>query len=162
METIVNNLIKAIGWSILHSLWQGAIIYGILFIVLIAWPKMTSRLKHNLSFGSLLLIFISFTVTFLSVFELPSAVVAKAELHQITYQDFIQLNRGINFKTETYFPFVVSVYLIGLMLQLIVLSSNYFNLKNLKKASTLAVPAEWKVIFELTRENQALVLLSKF
>ena len=150
METIVNNLIKAIGWSILHSLWQGAIIYGILFIVLIAWPKMTSRLKHNLSFGSLLLIFISFTVTFLSVFELPSAVVAKAELHQITYQDFIQFNRGINFKTEIYFPFVVSVYLIGLMLQLIVLSSSYFNLKNLKKASTLAVPAEWKVIFELT------------
>ena len=32
----------------------------------------------------------------------------------------------------------------------IVLSSSYFNLKNLKKASTLAVPAEWKVIFELT------------
>jgi beta-lactamase regulating signal transducer with metallopeptidase domain len=149
METIVNNLIKAIGWGILHSLWQGAMIYYTLFIVLISWPKMTSRLKHNLSFGALLLMFITFVVTFLSMFELPSNLFTKIEFNQITYQNFIQFNRMTNFKTENYFPFVVGVYLIGIILQLFVLILSYFKLKSLKKVSTLAVPTEWKTIFEL-------------
>ena len=150
MEALLNNLTNSIGWSIIHSLWQGAIIYAVLFIVLSSFPKMSARLKHNLSFGSLLLIFISFTITFLSIFEFPSTAVSKIDTHQITYQDFIQFNISSTFKTETYLPLVVSLYLLGLTIQLFVLISSYIKLKNLKRLSTLAVPTEWKNIFDLT------------
>jgi len=152
MEAIVNNLVKAIGWSILHSLWQGAIIYAILFIALMAWPKTNARLKHNLAFGSLVLMFISFCITFISLFELPTNGVAikNIAINHSAYQDLTKLSGSFNFKTEAYFPVVVFVYLIGISFQLIVLLSGYQKLKQLKQASTLAVPTEWEAIFELT------------
>jgi bla regulator protein BlaR1 len=152
MEAIVNNLVKAIGWSILHSLWQGAIIYAILFIALMAWPKTNARVKHNFAFGSLVLMLLSFCVTFISLFELPTdgAAIKNIAINQIAYQDLTRLSGSFNIKTEAYFPVIVLVYLIGISFQLIVLLSGYQKLKQLKQASTLAVPAEWKAIFELT------------
>ena len=153
MEAILNNLVKAIGWSILHSLWQGAIIYAVLFILLMAWPKMSARLKHNLAFGSLFLIFASFCFTFFSIFELPvaaGATIKSIELNQIAYQNLAQFGDSFNLKTEAYFPVVVSVYAVGIAFQLIILSSGYFKLKKLKQASTLSIPETWNTIFEAT------------
>ncbi|TKC05724.1 peptidase M56 [Pedobacter polaris] len=151
MEAIVNNLIKAIGWSILHSLWQGAIIYAILFTILMVWPKMSARLKHNLAFGSLFLIFSSFCFTFFSIFELPTAnSIKNIAFNQLAYQDISQFASSFNLKTEAYFPVVVTVYIIGIAFQMVVLSSGYIKLKKLKKSNTIAIPTSWKVIFEMT------------
>jgi bla regulator protein BlaR1 len=152
MEAIVNQLIRAIGWSILHSLWQGAIIYALLFVILMAWPKMSAKVKHNLAFGSLFLIFASFCFTFFSVFEWPSnaGVIKQIELNQLSYQHVAQLGNRFELKTEAYFPIVSSVYMVGIAFQLMILLSGYFKLKTLKKSSTLATPAEWSAIFETT------------
>ena len=152
MEAIVNNLIKAIGWSILHSLWQGAIIYALLFVAFIAWRKMSARLKHNLAFGALALIFASFCFTFFSIFELPTAAVhiKDISLNAVAIQDLTSLNGTFNLKTETYFPFVAAVYSVGIIFQLIILLSGYAKLKKLKQANTLLVPAEWEAVFQLT------------
>ncbi|MFD0939351.1 M56 family metallopeptidase [Pedobacter boryungensis] len=152
MEAMINNLIKATGWSILHSLWQGAIIYVILFIVLMAWPKMNAKLKHNLAFGSLFLIFASFCFTFFSIFELPTTTssIKNIAFNETAYQNLTQLSKSLNFKTEAYFPLVVTTYLIGIIFQLIILLSSYIKLKKLKQVNTLSVPAEWSSIFELT------------
>lgn len=149
---MVNNLIKAIGWSILHSLWQGAIIYAVLFIVLMAAPKLSARLKHNLAFGSLFLIFASFCFTFFSVFKLPVASTTAATLiiNQQAFLELSKLGNSINLKTEAYFPMVVAIYGVGIILQLIILLSGYLKLKQLKSANTITVPAHWKAIFELT------------
>jgi len=43
METLLQQFIKAFGWSILNSLWQSAIIYGILFIVMLSIPKLAAK-----------------------------------------------------------------------------------------------------------------------
>ncbi|MFA6277344.1 MAG: M56 family metallopeptidase [Pedobacter sp.] len=152
MEAMVNNFIKAIGWSILHSLWQGAIIYAILFIVLMAWPKMNARLKHNLAFGSLFLIFASFCFTFFKVFELPttSPSIESIAFNQTPYQNLSELSRNFNFKTEAYFPLVVTIYLVGIAFQLLILLSSYVKLKKFKQVNTISIPAEWSTIFELT------------
>lgn len=153
MEAIVNNLIKAIGWSIVHSLWQGAVIYAVLFAILMIRPKMSARLKHNLSFGALFLIFASFCFTFSSVFEWPSkaqVAVKSIELNQLAYQDLLKLGNSFSLKTEAYFPVIAMVYLVGIIFQLLILSSGYLKLKKLKQAGTLAVPADWKAVFELT------------
>lgn len=51
METLLQQFIKAFGWSILNSLWQSAIIYGVLFIVMLSIPKLAAKHKHNLEIG---------------------------------------------------------------------------------------------------------------
>jgi len=152
MEALLNNLIKAIGWSIIHSLWQAAIIYGLLFIVIMAWPKISARIKHNLSFGALCLMVVAFGLTFFSIFELPTTgeKINQIALSQVAYQHLNNFSNSFNIKTEAYFPIVAFVYFTGLSFQLIVLLSGYQRLKKLKLASKLPVPALWADIFNHT------------
>lgn len=153
MEAIINNLVKAIGWSILHSLWQGAIIFAVLFIVLALKPKMSAKLKHNFSIGALFLIFFSFCLTFTSLFNLPSkaaASTANLELNGIAMQQFYSLTNSLSFKTERYFPFIVAIYVIGISFQLVVLISGYIKLKKLKQLHITALPNEWLGVAERT------------
>jgi len=151
MEAMLNNLIKAVGWSILHSLWQGAIIYGILFISFMVWTKMSARLKHNLAFSALFLMFVSFCFTFFSLFEFPSAnSTGHLLLNESAYQDLVSKSSSFSLKTEAYFPIVACIYSLGIIFQLVVLLSGYFKLKKLKQNNNVVVPAEWTVIFEST------------
>ncbi len=146
MEAIINNLIKAIGWSILHSLWQGAIVFAILFIALSVKPKMSARLKHNLAMSALVLIFISFCLTFASLFNLPSkaaAAAGNAELSETALQQLYNLTHSWSFKTESYFPYIVSLYVLGISFQLVVLVSGYIRLKQLKNNNISNFPSEW-------------------
>lgn len=152
MEAIVNNLIKATGWSIFHSLWQGALIYAILFLTVIVLPKLKSQLKHNLAYGAMCLIFVSFCITFFSIFKLPvsNGSTAGAELHinAVYYEYLRSLPQEISSKTETMFPYIVSVYGIGILFQLFILIAGYRKMHQLKNAAQLAVPAAWTAVFE--------------
>lgn len=152
MEAIVNNLIKATGWSIFHSLWQGALIYAILFLTVIVLPKLKSQLKHNLAYGAMCLIFVSFCITFFSIFKLPvgNGTAAGAELHlnAVYYEYLRSLPQEISSKTETMFPYIVSVYGIGILFQLFILIAGYRKMHQLKNAAQLAVPASWISVFE--------------
>jgi bla regulator protein BlaR1 len=151
MEAFLNNIVKAIGWSIIHSLWQGAIIYAILFITFLLWPRMTSRLKHNLSFGSLCLTFSIFCYTLFSLFEIPTNGNFKSiSISPSDFKDLALFNDTINLKTEAYFPVVVSVYIVGIVFQLIVLLSGYIKIKLLKKVSRINIPENWRIVFDMT------------
>jgi bla regulator protein blaR1 len=151
MEAILNNMVKAIGWSIIHSLWQSAIIYSILFLAILIWPKMNSRLKHNLAFGSLCLTFGIFCYTLCSLFEIPTSENLKGiTISSNDLKELSLFNDTVNIKTEAYFPVVVSVYIVGIIFQLIVLLSGYLKLKKLKKASQIAIPEHWRIVFDMT------------
>ncbi|RZL40073.1 MAG: peptidase M56, partial [Pedobacter sp.] len=151
MEAFLNNIVKAIGWSIIHSLWQGAIIYAILFLTFLIWPRMTSRLKHNLAFGSLCFTFSIFCYTLLSLFEIPATGNFKSiAISQNDLKDLAVFSETLNLKTEAYFPVVVSVYIVGIIFQLIVLLSGYIKIKQLKKASRIGIPENWRIVFDMT------------
>jgi len=150
METLLQQFIKAFGWSILNSLWQSALIYGVLFIILVGMPKMAARYKHNLAFGSIVLMFIGFVYNFLSkiTFNTPKeAISSNVETVQL-YQYFNNLPPSVSSKAEQYFPMVAAFYIIGIFLQLFVISKGYHQLAKFKKDSLSAIPVSWKIIFD--------------
>ncbi|RZK51634.1 MAG: hypothetical protein EOO87_17180, partial [Pedobacter sp.] len=151
MEAILSNLIKATGWSILHSLWQGALIYSVIF-VLFLFIKSNAKVRHDIAFGALTLIFFGFCANFVYFFELPSAtkVTANATLDNLTAYYWLKVNGSLSFKTEGYFPLLVGTYLIGIIFQLTILLMGYAKLKQIKKASTIKIPEAWKTIFAMT------------
>ncbi|WP_410220081.1 M56 family metallopeptidase [Pedobacter sp.] len=154
MEAIVHNLVKALGWSILHSLWQGAAIFALLCIALVLCKNSTARLKHNLAFGSLVLIFVSFCITFFSLFKLPGIAAAGNEnMNAQTYYFLLQQANSLNFKTERYFPYLTSLYSMGIIFQLFIILKGYLGLKSLKKAENFAVPSAWQNAFINTIEQ---------
>jgi len=150
METLLQQFIKAFGWSILNSLWQSAIIYGILFIVMLSIPKLAAKYKHNLAFGSILLMFAGFAYNFTS--QLVSSIGNQAPAinpqNIQVYQYFNNLPPSFSSKAEQYFPIVVAFYVIGILLQLFVIVKGYGQLSKLKKESLSAIPDSWKIIFE--------------
>lgn len=152
MEALVNNLIKATGWSIFHSLWQGAIIYAVLFLTVMAVPKLKAKLKHDLAYGALCLIFVCFCVTFFSIFKLPlnQGSTSGAELHiSAVYYEYLRtIPQEISSKTENMFPYIVSVYGIGIIFQLFIIIAGYQKMRQLKNAAQLAVPEAWANVFE--------------
>ncbi|MBT2563556.1 M56 family metallopeptidase [Pedobacter sp. ISL-68] len=150
METLLQQFIKAFGWSILNSLWQSAIIYGILFIVMLSIPKLAAKHKHNLAFGAIILMFIGFGYNFIHQLTLNvnnQAPAINAQNIQV-YQYFNNLPPSFSSKAEQYFPIVVVFYIIGILLQLFVIVKGYGQLSKLKKESLSAIPDSWKAIFE--------------
>lgn len=153
MEPLLNNLIKATGWSIFHSLWQGAIIYGILLLIVLALPKLQPRLKHNLAYGAICLIFICYVATFFSLFKLPVAAENTIGATTLTltaeyYHYMSTLPQQISSKTEYILPYIVSLYGLGLCIQLFILCLSYKRILGIKKDAHFEVPADWKVSFE--------------
>nr|WP_121273788.1 M56 family metallopeptidase [Pedobacter schmidteae] len=150
MEPLLNNLIKAIGWSILHSLWQGAIIYGLLLLLVMALPKLQSKLKHNLAYGAICLIFACFVITFFSIFKIPvagSTPGTNLTLSTTYYQYMNTLPLQISHQAEYFLPYVVVFYSLGLIFQLFILGAGYKKMLELKKGTHFNVPAEWKASF---------------
>jgi len=152
MEAIVNNLIKAIGWSIFHSLWQGAIIYGVLVLTVAMIPGLNAKMKHNLAYSAMCLMFAGFCITFFSIFSLPREQAVMITATAFTPGDQVQhyllgLPAALNNRAEQMFPYLVGVYGIGLLFQLLILSIGYKKLLNLKQAERTLVPAEWQQVF---------------
>jgi bla regulator protein BlaR1 len=143
MEALVNNIIKATGWSIFHSLWQGALLYGLLVLIFIMAPKLSARVKHDMAYGTICLMFLGFCGTFFSVFNWPplSTVTNSLSLSKV-------MPSSVNYQTESYFPLLVGLYITGLILQLAILSTSYFKILKLKHALKMAVPKEWQVLFK--------------
>jgi len=150
METLLQQFIKAFGWSILNSLWQSAIIYGILFIVMLSIPKLAAKHKHNLAFSAIILMFAGFGYNFIHQLTLNvnnEAPAVNAQNIEV-YQYFNNLPPSFSSKAEQYFPVVVIFYIIGIVLQLFVIIKGYGQLSKLKKESLSAIPDSWKAIFE--------------
>ncbi|TCD07152.1 M56 family metallopeptidase [Pedobacter frigidisoli] len=150
METLVQQFIKAFGWSILNSLWQSAIIYGVLFLIMLSIPKLAAMYKHNLAFAAIVMMFIGFGYNFIKqmLLSLPKESLSMNVQNLQVYQYFNNLPPSFSSKAEQYFPIVVAFYIIGILLQLFVIVKGYNQLARLKKQSLSAIPDSWKIIFE--------------
>jgi len=150
METLVEQFIKAFGWSILNSLWQSALIYGVLFIIMLSLPKLAAKYKHNLAFGSIVLMFVGFVYHFVNqmLINIPQESAAVYQKGLQFQQYFNNLPESFSSKAEAYFPIVVTFYLIGIVLQLFVIVRGYHQLDKFKKQHLSAIPDNWKLLFE--------------
>jgi len=150
METLVQQFIKAFGWSILNSFWQSALIYGLLFIILFGFPKLAARHKHNLAFGSIILMFTCFGYNFIHqiLVNIPKQTAAVPIQNIQAYPYFNNLPQGFSSKAEQYFPIIVAFYIIGIILQLFVIVKGYSQLSKLKKEGLSTIPDVWKAIFD--------------
>jgi hypothetical protein len=71
-DFVSENIVHALGWTVIHSLWQGLLIGAILALSMMNMQKKSAALRYRLSFGALLLMFVSSVVTFAFVFKKSS------------------------------------------------------------------------------------------
>ena len=65
MEANFSAITNALSWTIIHSLWQGGIIFIFLVLYYIFFKKSNAKEKYVITFSSLTLLFISTIITFI-------------------------------------------------------------------------------------------------
>jgi bla regulator protein BlaR1 len=139
MEILLNAIIKAAGWSIIHSLWQGAILYSILLLLFILSPKLSAKSRHNLAFMTLCGISVWFMITFYNEFSVrlfiannPAVIGHYSFSATAVTGNIIQMPASFLYRTEQSIPLIVLIYSTGLILQILYLAFGYLRLRQIK------------------------------
>jgi len=156
METLLHNFIQATGWSILHSLWQAALIYALLLPTQIQVFKLNARLKYALAYAAKCLMFLCFIFTFITIFQWPDTPHYTAGIAQIAYGEQIfrtAIPLTVSQYTESIFPYVVLLYGLGLIIQTFVVYNGYRKIQLLRKAAYMQIPGEWSLLFGKLKQD---------
>jgi bla regulator protein blaR1 len=68
-----DSLIQALGWTLVHSIWQGCAFALFAFILLKTFRKRSARLRYTLTSGALLCLFLTTITTFVWLFQAENA-----------------------------------------------------------------------------------------
>ncbi len=161
------DLVTALGWTILHSLWQALVVFACLRIVLKLWPGATASTKYNLSFLSLAGIFGWFVVTLYEQLDAmkqlhtaSSLLVAENGANAVllnmpvVYQNQQELT-GMLPSLEICFPILVGLYVAGVGVMCIKLVADLAQLQQIRKSQILPVDPAWEQYLQkLARQLQ--------
>lgn len=148
------DIIRAFGWTLLHSFWQAFFVYACLRIVLRIWPMASAAIKYHLSFLSLAGIAGWFLVTFYNQLDAireaqkiqemamtwDTATIAAA-MEQLPKQ-----SSGLQTMLpgmESYFPLLVAVYIVGVTLMTIKLCLDLAQLRQMRQEGISAMGKTW-------------------
>lgn len=181
MTTIsVTSLAHSFSYAILYSLWQGALIYGILFVFLKSLPGLNARIKYNLSLSALTLLFIWFADTWESQYSKLKGVTVYISQGGAPDNSVVGAMSPLTANANTpahfdifrsYLPFVsqyvsviVAVYCIGLAFMCLRFALNLARLTPLRTTAIEPPPAQWQqfvnrwqVILGISREVKVLI-----
>lgn len=84
IELLTGPIAQAIGWALLHLIWQGAIVAGILAAVLTLMGRQTANARYVVACGALALVFSMFVATAVRAYDpavprITAAVAVPAE-----------------------------------------------------------------------------------
>jgi beta-lactamase regulating signal transducer with metallopeptidase domain len=146
METLLHNLVQATGWSILHSLWQSALIYALLLPFQMKVFGLNAKQKYAMAYGSICLMFASFVFTFTLAFHWPSEIASQNfAAHAIVLP--AEMPAKLAQYVEMVFPYLVLFYSLGLIVQSLIVIQGYRKVQSLKKAAYTIIPETWQTLF---------------
>lgn len=149
------DLIRAFGWTLLHSFWQAFFVFACLRIVLRLWPQASAAIKYHLSFLSLAGIsgwFIATLFAQLSALreaQAQQAIALQLDPAVITHamQQAPVKSNGLQVMfpgMESYFPFLVGIYIIGVTVMTIKLCLDLSQLRHMRRQGVTPMGTAWE------------------
>jgi len=144
MENILYNISQVLGITIIHSLWQGLLVYIILRIVISATPSIPALKKYSFAVISMLSISIWFFYTLLTEINTYTWI----SLKSLNFSRLLpHLNQLANIHIQTPYynsiantlPYVCILYFIGLAANLLKLGWEWNKVQQVKRS---LIPAE--------------------
>ena len=147
----------SLAWALLYSLWQGALIYSTLYILLKALPNVNARIKYYLSFGAVVALFLWFADTWVTQYQKLKGITVyitqsgTGTAATTTYSvntiatDSVQSNvlHDALMRVEQYFPFIILLYAIGLAFMLFRFVVNVWQVRALSKQGIIKPDSYW-------------------
>jgi len=153
-----DRIINALGWTILHSLWQGIIIGGMLMLLLFLFRNSNAVIRYNLSVFSLVFIFCLSVLTFSWYFRGDVQLVLSND-----YSGNLLLNNGkelygtragsnlaeialplsLRYMSDALsvrFPLIIGIWLLGVFIVSIRMTGGIFVMQKLRKTALFSLP----------------------
>lgn len=154
LQYISEELIYALGWTVVHSIWQGLLIAIIMALVMQSMQKSSAKLRYEVAGISLFLVFVFSLSTFILLFDGVSqkgfgeitlighmssenAAVVTSSFFQNTVQTCIDY-------FNSHLPVIVTIWLIGVAFFLVRLVGGLAYVQRLKKYNNKPLSAYWQ------------------
>lgn len=151
---ISDSVVRALGWALVHSLWQGAALALLLLILL---PRLrTARQRYRAAYGTLLAVFVAVAGTFFRVFE-PSGAVTVIADEAPTFGTFFNIPPELQTQDlaaamtdwlETHHVLIVLVWLLGFIFFLFRLGTGLWQVHQLQTQQLQPAEAAWQTRME--------------
>ncbi|MEM9820538.1 MAG: M56 family metallopeptidase [Bacteroidota bacterium] len=152
-QYISEELIYALGWTVLHSLWQGLLVALIMAFLFQALREKSARIRYEIASLSLFAVFLMALSTFIILYD----SVEQHSLEAILTGEFtllINISGEGGFLQETiqqsldyfnqYLPLIVSVWLLGAAFFSLRLLGGLAYVQHLKYNNNELLPAFWQ------------------
>lgn len=146
-DWIPDELLKALGWTLVHSIWQLILVAALLWLLLKITNKSTPSLKYGIAVGALALSFLMVLATFLiqgaQMVSNPEIKVERAELgwffqdqdkQELTWEFMLA---KATFWIESNLAIFVNFWFFGALLFLFRLVNSLSEIRNLRKNAVL-------------------------
>jgi bla regulator protein BlaR1 len=152
MENILYNISQVLGITIIHSLWQGLLIYFLLRVVLLFASGLTASRKYLMAVSSLLAITGWFAYTLIHEIQLydwlvkpvnPANMPLLAAFPNI--QQFGNQTIRYYYSIEEYLPYVTAVYVLGLLLNMARVVLAHRKIRIIKRTMSLGVQLQQQI-----------------
>lgn len=153
MHSIPDSLLRALGWALAHSLWQGALVAIALLMLLPRVHK--ARQRYWAAYGSLVVVLLAAVGTFFWKFEPGTEPSAASPLSQESASSpivFLVENQYFKTSFTEYFSqwleanhsLIVAFWLIGFIFFLLRLGSGLWQVHVLRTRGTRLLEADWQ------------------
>lgn len=147
-QILPDALVQAGGWTILHSLWQGAIITLLLAFTLGRTRQHSPALRYQLSVGALFLLLGAVICTFFIYYEPASAAGTFAGEGREAIGTFLITEASPQFPSEKshlawLFPILLQIWIVGVALMGIRMLGELVYLQRLRSVNTQTISEHW-------------------
>jgi beta-lactamase regulating signal transducer with metallopeptidase domain len=149
---ISENLINAIGWTIIHSLWQGAAAALGLAVVMFFLRQSSGRTRYLVGVMALMLVLVMSMVTFVSIYQpgIQGTPVTAENGTQLlvtgstTNQGNVTLAAFFKNYFNRHLPLVVTIWMLGVLVLVLRLAGGYLYNQRLKLHRNQPLPDSWQ------------------
>ncbi len=153
-EHLSHPVINALGWTVLHSLWQVALIALLWLLVMKGTRSQSASVRYHISVLALLAIPASFAFTFFRQYKVYSNArqIVSVEFEEAARmvmdgsRQFFLIDKGpsgILDRFEALTPWVFWLYIAGMTMFAVHAAVSYSKLFSLKRKNIRPVPEEW-------------------
>ncbi|MDN5287280.1 MAG: hypothetical protein JWR38_3554 [Mucilaginibacter sp.] len=148
MENLFYNISQVLGITIIHSLWQGLLVWFTLRLLFTCAPSLSSGKKHNLGMIGILMMGGWFAYTLINQVQTHvwidlQAITSPSLLPHLSFAAKTAIPAApvtyYNYVIERYLPYISAIYFAGLVFNLLRMGLNWQKINLIKKTM---IPAD--------------------
>ncbi|TNE62591.1 MAG: hypothetical protein EP344_04905 [Bacteroidetes bacterium] len=144
-------VVHALGWTLVHSLWQGSAVALVLWLVL---PRLKqANQRYWVSYGALVTVLLAAIGSFAWVYTTPETPAATVEWLLPAAQPDVAISgpalpgdfwQELSARLEPYHPVIVTIWMLGFLFFLVRLAGGLHYMRRLRRQHIQPVAPEWQ------------------